>query len=228
MPGSEIRVMSSLAMKAALIELAPQFEKSGGGRVTLQWVGGADIAKRLNAGEACDVVIAAASTVNALAKEGLVAAASVTDLVRSKIGVAVRPGAPRPDISSADALRRTLIAAKTIAYSSGPSGVYLVEVFKRWQIAPEKLKQAPPGAPAGEIVARGEADIGFQQVSELLPVKGIDYVGPLPADVQHVTVFSAGLNAKSAQPQGAQAFVRFLATPAIVPVLAKHGLEPPR
>lgn len=225
---ADIKVMSSLAMKAALIELAPRYEKETGDRVALQWVGGADVAKRLEAGEPCDVVVAAASTVNGLAKQGLVAAQSVTDLVRSKIGVAVRAGAPRPDISTADALRRALMAATTIAYSSGPSGVYLVEVFKRWEIPSQKLKQAPPGAPAGEIVARGEADIGFQQISELLPVKGIDYVGPLSVDVQHVTVFSAGLNAKSANAENAKAFVRFLTTAGIVPVLAKHGLEPPR
>ena len=215
-------------MKAALIELAPQFEQAGGSRVTLLWVGGADIAKRLQAGETCDVVIAAAATVNGLAKDGLVAKDSVVDLVRSKIGVAVRAGAPRPDISTADALRRALMAANTIAYSSGPSGVYLVEVFKRWEIPAAKLKQAPPGSPAGEIVARGEADIGFQQVSELLPVKGIDYVGALSADVQHVTVFSAGINAKSGQPDAARSFTRFLTTRGIVPVLKKHGLEPPR
>ena len=223
---AEIKVMSSLAMKAALIELAPRYEKESGDRVTLQWVGGADIAKRLKAGEACDVVVAAASTVNGLAKEGLVAADSVTDLVRSKIGVAVRPGAPRPDLSSADSLRRALMTAKTIAYSSGPSGVYLVEVFKRWEIPSQKLKQAAPGAPAGEIVARGEAEIGFQQVSELLPVKGIDYVGELPAGVQHVTVFSAGTNAKSEGRERAATFTCFLTSRGVVPALAKHGLEP--
>jgi len=218
--------MSSLAMKAALVELAPQFEGRSGHRVALQWVGGADIAKRLQAGESADLVIAAASTIDALAKDGHVAAGSRVDLVRSKIGVAVHLGAPRPDISSAESLRRALLAARSIAYSSGPSGVYLVDVFKRWRIPAEKLTQAPPGAPAGEIVARGEADIGFQQISELLPVKGIDYVGALPADVQHVTVFAAGTAAKSREGQAARSFTTFLTSRDVVPALARHGLDP--
>lgn len=223
---SALRIMSSLAMKAALLELVPRFERETGHRVALQWVGGADIARRLKAGEKCDAAIAAAAAIDALSKEGLIAAGSRVDLVRSRIGVAVRSGAPRPDISSADAVRRAVLAAGRTAYSSGPSGVYLVAVFERWHVPKEKLHQTAPGLPAGEVVARGEADIAFQQVSELLPVHGIDLVGPLPADLQLVTVFSAGTSATAAEADGVRALMRFLTSPEVVPVLAKHGLDP--
>lgn len=222
----EIRVMSSLAMKAALTELAPRFERDSGHRVALQWVGGAELARRLRAGEACDVVMAAAATIDGLAKEGLVAAGSRVDLVRSRIGVAVRSGAPRPDISSGEAVRRAVLAAGRTAYSSGPSGVYLAEVFERWQVPKEKLHQTAPGLPAGEVVARGEADIAFQQMSELLPVRGIDCIGPLPSDLQLVTVFSAGTSAASAANDAVGALTAFMTSREAVPVLARHGLDP--
>jgi molybdate transport system substrate-binding protein len=224
--GRDVRVMSSMAVREALTELAPRFERESGHRVLAQWVGGADIGKRLRAGDACDLVIMAAAGVDALAKEGLVAAGSRVDLVRSRIGVAVACGAPWPDITSAEAVRRAVENAKRVAYSSGPSGVYLAEVFKRWGIGSAKLHQTTPGMAAGEVVARGEADLAFQQVSELLPVKGIDIAGPLPPDLQLVTVFSAGTSARAAERDAAAALTRFLTSGEVVPVLARHGLDP--
>ncbi len=176
----QIQVMLSLAFKAAYLDLVPRFEREAGVTVQTQFVGGAEMGKRLRAGEVTDLVIMAAKGIDELIAEGLLVKGSRVDLVRSKIGVAVKSGAPRPDISSADSLKRALHAAKSIAYSSGPSGVYLADVFKEWQLPPAKLHQSAPGMPAGEFVARGESEIGFQQISELLPVEGIDYIGPLP------------------------------------------------
>jgi molybdate transport system substrate-binding protein len=223
---AEVKVLCSLAMKAALTELAPRFERDSGNRVAAQWVGGADIGKRLRAGDASDLVIMAAAGIDDLIKEGLLAAGSRVDLVRSRIAVAVRAGAARPDISSAQAVKRAVLAARRTAYSSGPSGVYLAKVFERWQVPAQKLHQTPPGAPAGDVVARGEAEIAFQQLSELMPIEGIDLVGPLPDDLQLVTVFSAARNVKSASPDAVASLCAFLSSRAIGPVLAKHGLDP--
>ena len=223
---AEINVMASMSIKEAYLELVPRFEAHSGHKVVTAWVGSADIMKRMRAGETTDVVIMAAGAIDELAKEGRIAAGSRVDLVRSSVGVAVRAGAPRPDLSSGEALRRALVAAKSIAYSSGPSGVYLSGVFKRWGIPDDRITQTPPGAPVGEVIARGEAEIGFQQVSELLPVKGIDYVGPLPADMQLVTVFSAGTHAGAKEAEAANALKRFLASPSAAPVFRKKGLDP--
>jgi molybdate transport system substrate-binding protein len=223
---AEINVMASMSIKEAYLELVPRFERQSGHKVVTAWVGSADIMKRMRAGDTTDLVIMAANAIDELAKEGRIVAGSRVDLVKSSIGVAVRADAPRPDLSSGEALKRTLLAAKSIAYSSGPSGVYLSGVFKRWGIPDGKMMQTPPGAPVGEVIARGEAEIGFQQVSELLPVKGIDYVGPLPADVQLVTVFSAGTHAGARQAEAAKAWTSFLTSPAAAPVMRKMGLDP--
>jgi molybdate transport system substrate-binding protein len=223
---AEIHVMCSLAMKAALVELAPRYERERGVRVVTSWVGGAEIGKRLRAGDASDLVMMAAAGIDDLVKEGLIAAGSRVDLSRSKVGVAVPAGAPRPDIASAESVKRAVLAAKKIAYSSGPSGVYLARVFEKWNVSAAKLHQTAPGVPAGEVAARGEAEIAFQQVSELLPVKGIDYVGPLPEDLQLVTVFSAGTPARAKDAAAAKALTTFLTSAAAVPVLRSCGLEP--
>ena len=224
----EIRVMSSLAMKSACEALAPRFEREKGVRASIQFVGGADIGKRLRAREAVDLVLLAASAIDDLSREGLVQPGSRVDLVRSIVGVAVKAGAPHPDISSADALRRAVDAARCIAYSSGPSGVYLAGVFERWGIRKEKLRQTGPGIPAGGLLVTGEADIAFQQVSELMPVKGIDLVGPLPEALQLVTVFSAGTAVTARDAMAAKAFTDFLASAAAEPELARCGLEAAR
>jgi molybdate transport system substrate-binding protein len=223
---AEINVMSSMSIKEAYLELVPLFEKESGHKVVTRWVGSADIVKRMRAGETTDLVIMAAGAIDELAKEGSIASGSRVDLARSSVGAAVRAGAPRPDLGSGESLKRALLAASSIAYSSGPSGVYLSGVFKGWGIPDGKIKQTPPGAPVGEVIARGEAEIGFQQVSELLPVKGIDYVGPLPADLQLVTVFSAGTHARAKEAEAAKALTRFLTSPAAAPVMKKKGLDP--
>jgi len=225
---AEINVMSSLAIKEAYLELVPPFEKQSGHRVATEWVGMVDIRKRMLAGETVDLVIGSAAAIDDLIQARKLAPRRV-DLAKSGVAVAVRAGAPRPDISSGEALKRALVAAKSIGYSSGPSGVYLVELFERMGIAEQmksKIQQTPPGTPVGPLIARGEVEIGFQQMSELLPTQGIDIIGPLPADIQLITVFSAAAHVGATQVEAAKAWTRFLASPAAAPVLRKKGLDP--
>lgn len=223
---AEIKVMLSAAFKEAYLELVPQFERATGHKVENLWVPSVQMMSRLKSSETVDLVILSAASLDELRKAGFIS--DRTDLARSGIGVAVKSGARKPDISSGEAVKRAVLAAKGIAYSTGPSGVYLTGLFQRMGIAgriKSKVKQVQ-GEPAGGVVARGEAEIAFQQVSELLPVPGIDFVGPLPADVQEITVFSAGLHVNARQPDGARALVKFLKTPAAAPVIRKKGMEP--
>jgi molybdate transport system substrate-binding protein len=222
----EIKVMLSAAFKEAYLELVPQFERASGHKVENLWVPSVQMMSRLKGGETVDLVILSAASLDELRKAGLIS--DRTDLARSGIGVAVKSGARKPDISSGEAVKRAVLAARGIAYSTGPSGIYLMGLFQRMGIAGEiksKVKQVQ-GEPAGGVVARGEAEIAFQQVSELLPVPGIDFVGPLPADIQQITVFSAGLHAAATQPDAARALVKFLTAPAAAPVIRKKGMEP--
>ena len=217
-----MKVIASLPLKAAYRELniEPQAE----------WVGIADIRKRMQAGEAADAVIGSAALVDELIAGGSLQRGSRVDLVKSGAGVAVRKGAPRPDISSTAKLYDALRKAKSIVYSSGPSGLYLAELFRKNGLAAElkdRLRQAPPGTLVGELVARGEAEICFQQMPELLQVQGIDVVGPLPADIQVVTVFSGGVPAKSTDPAGARALFELLRSDAAQPVIRRYGMERP-
>jgi molybdate transport system substrate-binding protein len=230
----EIRVMTSGALSAALGELAPSFERASGS--TLIIVSGGSVAgvpdsipDRLQRGERADVLIMAAGGIDDLTRAGRVVAGSRVDLARSSIGVAVRAGAPKPDISSVDSLKRTLLQAKSIAYSSSVSGAYVsTELFQRLGIANQVLAKSRKvdGEPVAAVVARGEAEIGFQQISELRPVRGIEVVGPLPSEVQRVTVFSAAPVAGSANPSGGQALIEFLSSPAASAAIAKSGMDP--
>ena len=222
----QIKVMLSAAFKEAYLELVPQFERASGHKVESLWVPSVQMMTRLKGGETVDLVILSAASLDELTKAGLVS--ERTDLARSGIGVAVKSGARKPDIRSGEAVKRAVLAARGIAYSTGPSGIYLMELFQRMGIAEaikSKVKQVQ-GEPAGGVVARGGAEIAFQQVSELLPVPGIDFVGPLPSDIQQVTVFSAGLHVAAKQPDAAQALVKFLAAPAAAPVIRNKGMEP--
>ena len=192
--------------------------------------GAADsIPSRLARGEPVDVLILAGSALDNLIKDGKAVSGSRTDLARSSIGMVVRKGAPKPDISTVDALKRTLLEAKSIAYSASASGVYLsTEMFPRLGVA-DQIKGKAKRIESERVaawVARGDAEMGFQQVSELLPEKGTDYVGPLPAEVQRVTVFSAGIASGAAEPDAANALIKFLTSPAALPAITKSGLEP--
>src|SRR3990172_4457825 len=223
---AEIKVMASAAFREAYLELVPEFERATGHKVVTIWVPSVQMMSRLKGGETVDLVILSAASLDELRKAGLIS--DRTDLAGSGIGVAVKSGARKPDLSSGEAVKRAVLAARGIAYSTGPSGIYLMELFQRMGIAEaikSKVKQVQ-GEPAGGVVARGEAEIAFQQVSELLPVPGIDFVGPLPADIQQITVFSAGLHVAAKQPDAARALVRFLTAPAAAPVIRKKGMEP--
>lgn len=231
-PADEIKVMTSGAFTAAYLELAPEFERATGHRLvteaTSMGTGSDSIPARLDRGEAIDVVIGAANDLERLIQAGRIRPGTRVDLARSAIGMAVRRGAAKPDISSLDALRRTLLEAKSIAYSASVSGTYLsTELFQRLGIAEKVLPKSRriEGERVGAVVARGEAEIGFQQISELLPVPGIDLVGPLPPDVQRVTVFSAGIGMAATHSAAAKSFIDFLASPAAVPAINKTALE---
>ena len=225
---ANIKVMLSAAFKEAYLELVPPFERATRHTVENLWVPSVQMMNRLKGGETVDLVILSAAALEDLRQAGIVA--ERTDLARSGIGVAVKTGAPKPDISSGAALKRAVLAAKGIAYSTGPSGIYLIKLFERMGIAEQiksRVKQVQ-GVPAGSIVARGEAELAFQQVSELLPVPGIELVGPLPPDVQEITVFAAGLHAKAPHPDAARALVQHLTALAAAPVIRKKGMEPAR
>jgi molybdate transport system substrate-binding protein len=225
--------MTAGGMAAAHLALVPQFERATGHTVTTDaistGIGEDSIASRVRRGEPVDVLILTRAALDELITEGRVVAASRVDLARSSIGMAVRRGAPKPDISSVDALKRALLQAKSIAYSAQVSGVYLsTELFPRLGIADEvkkKSRRVEMGR-VGTVIARGEAEIGFQQISELLEVPGIDYVGPLPAEVQRVTVFSAGVSTGARSLGAARALIEFLASPTGTDIMAKSGLDP--
>jgi len=230
----EIKVMISGGLSAAYKNLIPEFERATGN--TVSTVAGPSmgetpqaIPNRLQRGESADVVIIVGDALEKLIAQGKVVAGSRVDVARSNIAMAVRSGAPKPDISSVAALKQTLLTAKSIAYSDSASGVYLSTVmFQQLGIADQVLPKSRmiPAEPVGAVVARGEAEIGFQQVSELLPVQGIELVGMLPPEVQKVTVFSAGVVAGAKEAEAGRALIRFLASPAAAPAIVKSGMEP--
>jgi molybdate transport system substrate-binding protein len=225
----EIKVLSTQAAERAYRELVPQFEAASGHKVSTVFTGTVDVQRRIAAGEMYDLIIMAGPAVDDFIKAGKVVAGSRVDIAKSGVGAAVPAGAPKPDISTVDALKKTLIAAKSIGYSTGPSGVYLIGLFERLGLADvvkPKLKQTPTGVFVATIVASREVEIGFQQVSEFQHAPGVDYVGPLPAEVQEVTVFSAGIQTGAKQPEAAKAWVNFLTAPAAAGVYRKMGLEP--
>jgi len=226
---AEIKVLSTQAVEGAYRELVPQFEKATGHKVTTIFTGTLDAQKRIAAGDTYDLIIMAGPAIDDLIRSGKVAPGSRVDLARSGVGVAVRAGAPKPDIHSTEALKKTLLAARSIGYSSGPSGVYLADLLRRLGIGDQvksKLKQTPTGVFVGSILASGEVEIGFQQVSELSHYPGIDYVGPLPADIQHVTVFSSGIQIGAASVEAAKAWITFLTSPAAAAVFRSKSMDP--
>jgi len=221
--------ISSMATRALLGELAQAYEQRTGCAVAIESVGGVDAAKRVQAGEAFDAVFLAADAIDRLIASGHVVAGSRVDLVRSPVAIAVRRGAPCPDVSDAAALKRAVLAARRISYSTGPSGVHLAKLFERWGVADEiapRIVQAPPGVPVGSLVARGDVDLGFQQLSELMHLDGIDVVGGLPGDTQFITTFSAGLCAKSTRAEAVRAMVDFMNSPPAAAIKRRHGMEP--
>ena len=226
---AEIKVLSTQATEQSYRELVPQFEKASGHKVTTIFTGTLDADKRLAAGERYDLLIMSSPSIDEHMKDGKLVSASRIDLAKSGVAVAVRRGTPKPDISSAEALKKTLLAAKSIGYSTGPSGNIVMALFQRLGVADQikpKLKQTATGIFVGSILASGEVEIGFQQVSELSQFPGIDYVGPLPAEIQQYTTFSSGIVAGTAQGEAAKSLVKFLTSPAAAAVFRKRGMEP--
>lgn len=225
---AQIEVMSSVAIKAAYLELQPQFERASGHTVVTKWIPGVDVLKRVKEGESSDIVILQAKDIDTLIAAGRIDPNGRFELAKSGVGVAVRAGAPRPDISTTDALKRALLAAKGISFSTGPSGVYMLELFEKLGIANDikpKLKQIK-GEPSGAACARGETELAFQQVSELLPVPGIDLIGTLPPEVQKVTTFCAGLQKTAREVAAAKEWIAFIKSPAAADAIRKSGMEP--
>ena len=231
---AEVRVVSSGGFAAAYRALVPGWEQATGNSVSTGW--GPSMGKtvdavpaRLARGEPVDVLIMVGYALEDLVRQGVVAPGSRVDLARSGIGVVVRAGAPHPDVSTTAALRQALLDAKSVAYSDSASGVYIQnEMFKRLGIAEQMAGKARmvPAEPVGEVVARGDAEIGFQQMSELKPIRGIDLVGQLPPEVQQVTVFSAGVLARSVQADAARALIAYLAGPGAAAAITESGMEP--
>ena len=226
---AEIKVLSTQATEQTYRELVPQFEQASGHKVTTIFTGTLDANKRLAAGETYDLVIMSSTSIDEHIKGGKVLPGSRVDLAKSGVAVAVRAGAPKPDISTTEALKKTLLAAKSIGYSTGPSGNYVIGMFQRMGIADEiksKLKQTPTGVFVATLIASGDAEVGFQQVSELIAAPGVDYVGPLPADIQQMTVFSSGILVGAREVDAAKALVKFITAPAAAAAFKKRGMEP--
>ncbi len=221
--------ISSMATRQVLAELADAYTQQSAQPVAIESVGGVDAVRRVQEGEAFDFVVLAADAIEKLAARGRVDPAGRIDLARSGVAIAVAAGAPRPDIASESAIRDAVLRARTIGYSTGPSGAHLVRLFERWGIADaiaSRIVQAPPGVPVGTLVARGDVELGFQQLSELMHLPGLDVVGPLPAEIQVITVFSAAVCAASNRAAAARKLLSFLASPQADAAKRRHGMEP--
>ena len=225
-----IAVISSMATKALLADLTHQFQQAHPEiEVQVESVGGVDAAKRVQAGEAFDVVALASDAIEKLIAAGHLLAETRVDIVRSAVAVAVPAGTPRPDISTEAALKAAVLAAPTLGYSTGPSGVQLARLFEHWGIAAEiapRIVTPPPGVPVGSLVAKGEVALGFQQLSELMNLPGITLLGGLPEAVQIVTTFSAAQTVPSTQIAATRSYLDFLASAATAATKRQHGMEP--
>jgi molybdate transport system substrate-binding protein len=220
--------ISSMATRLILGELARRYEAKTGAAVDIRSMGGVDAAKLVRAGEAVDMVVLASNVMAQLEAEGRLRPRSVQGFTRSGMAIAVPAGAGRPDIGSEDAVRRAVLAARRVGYSTGPSGDHLLSLCTRWGVPAERLIKAPPGMPVGKLVADGDADLGFQQLSELIHAPGVEVVGPLPPEIQAVTIFSAGVSAGSEHPAETQALIAFLASPDADAIKREQGMEPAR
>jgi molybdate transport system substrate-binding protein len=226
---AEIKLIASNAVKEAYGQLLPAFEKTSGNKVAVTWGGTADIMKRIRGGELADVVIITDAGIETLTKEGKLVAAGRANVAKSAVGAAVKEGAPKPDLSSSDGFKKSLLAAKGIVLTPGPSNPFLHELFGKMGIATQmNAKEIKPaaGQQLTDPIVAGTADIVLSQASELIAIKGLAYAGPLPPDAQIVLTYQVGFHASAPQPDAAKALVKFLTTSDAVKVLKKNGLEP--
>jgi molybdate transport system substrate-binding protein len=226
---SPLTGISSMATRQVLADLVAMYERASGAKVAIEAVGGVDAAKRVRAGERFDVAILASNVIDQLVAEGHALPGSRVDLVRSGVAIAVRAGAPRPDIGSEGAVREAVRRARSVSYSTGPSGDYLAKLFERWGIADEiasRLVKPAPGIPVGKLMAEGSVELGFQQLSELMFLPGIEVVGPLPPAIQHVTTFSGAACATSSRADEARRLLAFMASAKTADVKRRNGMEP--
>jgi molybdate transport system substrate-binding protein len=223
-----IKGISSMATRQLLTELVANYQKQAHIDIQIESIGGVNAAKRVQAGEAFDVVFLSSEAIDQLIASGHIDPTSKVNLVNSGVAVAVQAGATAPDISSEAALKTAVLAAKTISYSTGPSGVALAKLFEHWGIEQEiasRIVQAPPGVPVGSLVAKGEVELGFQQLSELIHLDGISIVGPLPPEIQITTTFSAGVCTASTQANEARDMLAYMTSPAAAAAKLRQGME---
>src|SRR5580692_2092154 len=228
MPERALKLLSSMATRELLIELIAQYERKTGQAVTAEAAGGVDVAKRVRAGEAVDVIVLSNTAIDSLIAAGSLLPESRVDLVRSGVAIAVREGAAEPDVASEEAVKRAVLSAKTLSYSTGPSGVYLEKLFERWGILEEirgRIVVPPPGVPVGSLVAGGKVELGFQQLSELMSLPGIKVIGPLPAAIQTITLFSGGISPGCERPELGRALLDYMAAPSVASVKQRFGME---
>ena len=226
---TRITGISSMATRQILAEVGDAWHRRGGAQVVFEAVGGVEAARRVHDGEKFDVVVLAADAIDKLVAAGRVVAGSQTDIARSGVAIAVRRGAARLAVDTEEALREVVLSARTLGYSTGPSGVALRKLFERWGIADEirgRIVQAPAGVPVGTLVASGEVELGFQQLSELMHLEGIDVIGAMPPGLEIVTTFSGGVCAASTQPDAARALLDFIHSPAAGEARRRHGMQP--
>jgi molybdate transport system substrate-binding protein len=225
----QILGISSMATRQILADLVGLYEQRTGCQVTIKSMGGVDAARTVRAGEPIDVILLASNVMEQLETEGYVGSGSRADFARSGIAMAVRAGAQWPCISNGESVKKAVLEARKICYSTGPSGDHLMKLWERWGILrtiSQRAIQAPPGVPVAALVARGDANLGFQQLSELLHFPGIQIVGPLPPEIQATTVFSVGVSSSSSRVESALSLVTFLNSPEADAVKCKHGMDP--
>lgn len=226
---AEIKVISTRATEELYRELVPEFERASGHTVTTTFTGTQALQQRITAGETYDVIIMLDAAIDGYTRSGKVVPGSRVDIARATIGAGVRAGLSRPDIRTVESLKSALLQAKSIGYSTGPSGDYVIAMFERLGIADAvrpKLKQAPSTVLVAGIIASGEAELGFQQANELSHYPGVDYLGLLPAELQETTWRSGGIMTGSRVPEAGGALLEFISSPAAAPVIRKHGLAP--
>jgi len=225
---ADIVGISSMATRQILAELSGAYQGKTGKSVAIESVGGVDAAKRIRAGEKFDIVVLADDAMKKLEADGFLKAGSRAGFAESSIAVAVRKGAKRPDLASEATTKAAVLAAQSVGYSSGPSGTHALKLMEKWGVDKGRIVQSPPGVPVGTLIARGDVELGFQQMSEFLDMQGIEVAGMLPAEIQSVTLFACGVGAQAGNEAGARDLIGYLTSPDTNATKWKHGMEPPR